>query len=255
MLVPIALASSWRVALVSAGVLVFVVLAVLWIYRDKLTLQVAPVSPRSSEQAKAGGREEGSFEFLKIPAVWMCFAFFFFYAMVISVVQVFAPEAARQLHGVPLALAAMCLTIYMLCSAAGMVLGGFLVTDPARCERIVTIAFSVAAAFALSLGLLTLPAFAVPVIFGVMGFAAGVSGPSRDMLVKKSTPENATGRVYGVVYSGLDTGQALAPLAFGLLMDQQQFSAVFIGLAVVQFTLIASALNVRKARRSRFAMA
>jgi FSR family fosmidomycin resistance protein-like MFS transporter len=26
-------------------------------------------------------RREGSFDFLRIPAVWMCFAFFFFYAM------------------------------------------------------------------------------------------------------------------------------------------------------------------------------
>jgi FSR family fosmidomycin resistance protein-like MFS transporter len=33
--------------------------------------------------------------------------------------------------------------------------------------------------------------------------------------VKRSTPENATGRVYGVVYSGLDIGQAISPLVFG----------------------------------------
>jgi FSR family fosmidomycin resistance protein-like MFS transporter len=36
---------------------------------------------------------------------------------VLSVVQAFAPEAARQLHDVPLPLVATCLTIYMVCSA------------------------------------------------------------------------------------------------------------------------------------------
>jgi len=36
MLVPIALAFSWRAALVSAGTLAFAVLAVLWVYRDRL---------------------------------------------------------------------------------------------------------------------------------------------------------------------------------------------------------------------------
>ena len=39
-----------------------------------------------------------------------------------------------------------------------------------------------------------------------MGFASGTGGPSRDLIVKRSTPPNSTGRVYGVVYSGLDIG-------------------------------------------------
>ena len=46
----------------------------------------------------------------------------------------------------------MCLTIYMVASAGGMVIGGFLAADPARCERIVGIGFSVAAALALIIG-------------------------------------------------------------------------------------------------------
>ena len=40
----------------------------------------------------------------------------------------------------------MCLTIYMGASAAGMVLGGFLASDPSRCERIVGTGFGIAAA-------------------------------------------------------------------------------------------------------------
>ena len=248
MLVPLALAFSWRVALAGAGTLAFGVLAVLWLNRKTLALPASPTAPARNAAAPASGA--GNFDFLRIPAVWMCFAFFFFYAIVISIIQAFAPEAARQLHGVPLALAAMCLTVYMVCSAGGMVLGGFLAADPSRCERIVGLAFGTAAMLALTLGLASLPALAVPVVFGVMGFASGIAGPSRDLLVKKSTPENATGRVYGVVYSGLDIGQAFAPLVFGALMDHQRYSAVLVGLAVVQGVLIASAFNVRRARRT-----
>jgi hypothetical protein len=70
------------------------------------------------------------------------------------------------------------------------------------------------------------------------------------MLVKRSTPENASGRVFGVVYSGLDIGQAVAPLFFGRLMDLHQYPSVWIGLAVVQMVLIASAFNVRRVRRT-----
>lgn len=251
LLVPIALASSWRVALAVAGALAFVVLALLWLRRAPVALEPAP----PAATAAPGAAGEGTFDFLRIPAVWMCFGFFLLYAIALSVVQSFAPEAARQLHAVPLHLAAICLSTYMVCSAAGMVAGGFLATDPARCERIVGAGFGVAAAIALTLGFATLPALAVPVLFGAMGLASGIAGPSRDLLVKRSSPEHATGRVYGVVYSGLDIGQALAPLLFGTLMDLGQHTSVWLGLATVQGVLIVSAFNVGRVRRTAAAPA
>lgn len=247
LLVPIALASSWRVALACAGTLVFVVLAILWIYREPLALEAT--SPPAHAKASAGP-VEGTFEFLRIPAVWMCFAFFLLYAVALSVVQSFAPESARQLHAVPLHLTAICLSTYMVCSAAGMVFGGFLAADPARCERIVATGLATAAAIALTIGYATLPALAVPVLFGAMGLASGVSSPSRDMIVKQSTPPNATGRVYGVVYAGLDIGQAIAPLLFGRLMDLHRYTTIWLGLALVQAALIATAFNVGRVRRT-----
>lgn len=251
MLVPLAIAFSWRIALAAAGAFILGVLLLCWLRRGTLQLPAAP-KPAASAQAEAG---EGAYAFLRIPAVWMCFAFFFFYAVVLSVVQAFAPEAARHLHGVPVAMAAACLTIYMVCSAGGMVLGGFLAADPSRCERIVGAGFGVAALIALSVALAPLPAVAVPVLFGAMGFASGIAGPSRDLLVKRSTPANATGRVYGVVYSGLDIGQAVAPLVFGAMMDRQDHQGVWLGLVLMQAVLIASAFNVRRVRRTALAAA
>lgn len=247
LLVPLAIAFHWRVALAVAGAVALVVLAVLWVYRSGLAL---PPAPRTAPAQGRDAPSQGSFDFLRIPAVWMCFAFFFFYAVVLSVIQAFAPEAARQLHDVPVALAAACLTVYMVCSAGGMVAGGFLAADPARCERVVGAGFGIAALVALAVGFASLPAFAVPVLFGAMGFASGLAGPSRDLIVKRSTPENSTGRVYGVVYSGLDIGQAVAPLFFGALMDHGNFRGVWLGLVVMQAVLIASAFNVRRARRT-----
>jgi len=243
MLVPLAFAYSWRVALMAAGVLAFAVLAVQVLNREKLTL------PESAADRGTTGADR-SFGFLKIPADWMCFAFFFWYAAVLSVIQTFAPSAAQRLHDVPLPWVAMCLTIYMLGSAGGMVLGGFLAADAQRCERVVGIGFGIAAALALLLALGNLAAWTVPVLFGLMGFASGMAGPSRDLLVKRSTPENASGRVYGVVYAGLDIGQALAPLLFGLLMDNGQYRSVLLGLVLLQAVLVASAFNVRHVRRT-----
>ncbi|HXD08284.1 MAG TPA: MFS transporter [Burkholderiaceae bacterium] len=244
LLVPIAIASSWRIALLCAAGVAFGVLAVLWFNRRVLAIDMKPAGSAQAHPSSQG------LAFLRIPAVWVCFAFFFFYACSLSGVQSFAPEAARMLHAVPPHLAAMCLTVYMVCSAAGMLTGGFLASDPARCERVVGAGFALAACIALALGFADLSATAVPVLFGAMGFFAGIAGPSRDLLVKRSSPEGATGRVYGVVYSGLDIGQAVGPLVYGMLMDQGRPSAVWLAIAAVQGVIIVSAFNVRRARRT-----
>ena len=249
LLVPLTIAYSWRVALVVAGVLAWAVLLLLWFNRRRLVLAPMPAGVTPTGQAGNG------LEFLRIPAVWMCFTFFFFYAVALSGIQAFAPEAARILHGVPKGLVGICLTIYMVASAGGMVLGGFLAADPARCERIVGIGFSAAAVIALVIGFTDIPAAAVPFLFGAMGLGAGIAAPSRDLLVKRSSPENATGRVYGVVYSGLDIGQAIAPLLFGTLMDLGHPSQVWLGIALVQLMMVASAFRVRRVRRTVLAPA
>ena len=255
MMVSITLASNWRVALASAGALTLVVMGVLWFSRAQLTVEMtSAVAKPAAGITHAPGRE-GSFDFLAIPAVWVCFAFFFLYAIVISGIQAFAPEAARQLHAVPAAWAAMCLTLYMVASACGMVLGGFLATDPARSEKIVGVGFGIAAVFALTIGFAPLTPMAVPVLFACMGVAAGIAGPSRDLIVKRAAPPNATGRVYGVVYSGLDIGQAAAPLVFGPLLDLHRPADIWLGIALVQGLLILSAFNVGRVRRTALAPA
>lgn len=252
MLVPIALISSWRVALLCAALLVFAVLTLLLVYRDRLQSEAPPVpAPKGGLTTDA----DGTFDFLRIPAVWMCFGFFFFYAGALSVVNSFAPEAARHLHDVPQDLAAMCLTAYMVCSAGGMVVGGFLARNAERCERIVGAAFGMAALVALSVGYAAVPPLAVPVMFALMGFVAGIAGPSRDLIVKRATPDNASGRVYGVVYAGLDIGQAVVPLLIGQLMDHGRYASVWLALAVLQGVLIASAFTVRRVRRTTVAPA
>ena len=247
LLVPITVAFSWRVALVCAALLVFAVFAVLVVMRSKLDLEPLPPAPKVDGSGIAA---EGSLDFLRIPAVWMCFGFFFFYAGALSVIQTFAPAAAGRLHAVPAGLAAMCLTVYMVAGAGGMIAGGFLASDHERSERIVGFGFGLAAIVALVLGYATLPSAAVPVLFGVMGFVTGTAGPSRGIIVKRAAPDNATGRVYGVVYSGLDIGQAVVPLAIGHLMDLGQYGAVFLALALLQGVLIVNAFSVRRVRRT-----
>lgn len=240
-LVPLTLAFSWRVALIAAGALILAVLAIMWLSR-----QLGAFAPVADGAGQTARRDTGSLAFLRLPALWLCFGFFFLFAMALSVVQAFAPEAARQLHGVPLALVAVCLSTYMLSAAGGMVLGGFLAADARRSERVVALGYGIAAGLSLLLGLAPLPAPAVPVLFGVMGLLVGMAGPSRDLLIKQATPAHASGRVYGIVYAGLDIGQAVSPLIFGVLMDQRRYAGIFVGLALLQMALVLNATRMRR---------
>ncbi len=231
---------SWRAALASVSALVALVLLLAWLQRSSLAVQ----RPR-----KVAAEADTGFAFLKLPAVWACFVFFTVYAFALGGVQSFAPVAAGKLHGVPLAQVAICLSIYMVAAGAGMVLGGHLVRDPQRSVRIAAGGFGVAALVALALGLGHWTPMIVLMLFALMGFGAGIAGPSRDLLVKQATPPGATGRVYGVVYSGLDVGMMLAPLAFGAMMDAGQFRGIWLAIALVLGLLILTAVNVRRNAR------
>jgi predicted MFS family arabinose efflux permease len=88
------------------------------------------------------------------------------------------------------------------------------------------------------------------VVLAATGFAIGIGGPSRDMMIKKATPKGATGRVYGMVYSGLDVGFAAAPVLFGLLMDRGLYGATFFGAALVMLLSVGAALGVGNRTRT-----
>jgi len=245
--------SNWRVALGCASLLLLIVWFVIWKNRELLAgVQRAPQGEPGAQHSVAGvGGSE--FAFLRLPAVWLSFGFFFAAASVLGGVQSFGPESARQLHDVPLELLAMCLTAYMLSGAGGMIVGGLIASDARRAERVIAGAFGLAACVALIVGFSGLPGWTVPVLFVIMGFGTGIAGPSRDLLVRAATPPGATGRVYGMVYSGLDVGSALAPAVFGVLMDTGHPAMIWAGIALFQGAMVVSALNIGRFSGTRLA--
>lgn len=241
-LTAVAALSSWRLALVAAAAIPFVVLCLLVVNRAELATE--PPQPRQAAQAGEGG----NFNFLRLPQVWMCFAFFFLTSVALAGIQSFASTSLVALYGVSLATATSAYTVYMLASAAGMVFGGFFAARASNHDRTIAAAFALAALLALLLAAGVVPGHLVVVVMGAIGLASGLAGPSRDLLIRAAAPKNATGRVFGVVYSGLDSGLALGPLMFGALMDAGHPSWVFIGIALFQGLAIATAVGVGTAR-------
>ncbi len=195
-------------------------------------------------KAAPGKAQESSFAFLRLSTVWLCFGFFLLTAIALGGIQSFASASLVSLYGISLASATSAYTIYMLASAAGMVGGGFIAARAQHHDRIIVVAFAAAALMAVLLAVAVLPGWMVIPTMGAIGLASGVAGPSRDLLIRAAAPPNATGRVFGVVYSGLDAGLAIGPLLFGALMDAHHPSWVFLCIGLFQALAIATAVGV-----------
>ena len=237
----IATLSSWRVALLAAAALAFVVLAVLFVFRD--LLDPGEVSD-SVVQSKRGGAIGDSLQFLRLRAVWMCFAFFLVASLSFGGIQSFAPAAIRDLYSVPFTFATACITAFMLASAGGLVIGGFAAARTQYHDRVIAVAFTIAGSASLLVALGSMPGWMMMPMLAVVGFGGGLAGPSRDLLVRAAAPSNATGRVYGVVYSAMDVALAIAPPIFGALMDARHPGWVFVLIGLFQFAAMITAVGV-----------
>lgn len=248
--------SDWRIAFLCAALLEVVILITLWVNREYLLDDVKGRHAESHASDRAinpGATPVSPFAFLKLPAVWLCWIFFFFSMASTSSLQSFAPSALFGIYQIPLSVGSYYITLLALGSAAGVLFGGFLAAKLQAPERIVSTCLSMTIAMCLLLatGLMSL-AF-IPIIFFFIGFGYGVVAPSRDLLVKRVTPQGVAGRVYGIVYSGIDLGAAVGPFIFGFFMDAGLPTALFLGIVLFQLTIIPTVFKVSSSSRPKSA--
>jgi len=246
-MVGIAQFSDWRIAFLSAALLEAIILMILWVNKNQLLDNVKErheSSHASAQAANPGGAPESAFAFLKLPAVWFCWMFFFFSMASTSSLQSFAPSALFSIYELPLTTGSYYITLLALGSAGGVLFGGYLAAKLQAPERIVSTCLSVTVVMCLLLATGFISLELIPIIFFALGFGYGVVAPSRDLLVKKATPQGVAGRVYGIVYSGIDLGAAVGPFIFGLFMDAGLPKALFIGIVIFQLMIIPTVFKV-----------
>jgi MFS family permease len=83
------------------------------------------------------------------------------------------------------------------------------------------------------------------------GFVVGLVNPSRDMLARQVAPKGATGRVFGIVYSGVDVGAAVGPAVLGWLLDHGHPQWAFVTLGIALCVNVALALGARQTAGAR----
>ena len=138
----------------------------------------------------------------------------------------------RALTG-PTRTATNAVTAYLMGNAVGILAGGFVADATDRHERVAAVGLF-GAGLLLASSIAFAPVFLVVMgLFAAAGMSVGVTSAARDILIKKLAPRGATGRTFGLVYSGLDIGSMLAPLAFGWFLDHGRPDGTIYGIAVV----------------------
>ena len=240
-MVTVATIADWRAAFLSAAVLEALILVILWLNRASLMDDVQ--ARRDETQAihllsNPSGSPMSTFNFLKLPVVWLCWIFFFFTMAATTGLQSFSPTVLFQIYDIDVSTGNYYLTLMSLGGAGGTLFGGYLATKLKVPERIITLCFSINIAMGLLLATGLVPVFLIVIVFVVIGLGMGIAAPSRDLMIRSATPSGSSGRVYGVVYSGIDLGAALSPLVFGIFLDVGLPKLLFVGIAILQLMII-----------------
>lgn len=235
---------DWRAAAFSAAAVAAI--SGVALYAMQSVLQDEPLLDAGAQKT---GRQPAvsTLSVLRSPAVLLCFVFFFLITAAFGALQNFSAAALKAMYGLSLATSASCLSAYVLGGAVGIAAGGFLAPKRAQ-EQIIAVCITFGAGMSLLLASGVAADWAILPLMVLMGAGVGIAGPSRDLLVRKAATkglgEASFGRVYGFVYSGLDTGLATAPLIFGAIMDGGKYPMLWIGVAVFQVLAVFSALRV-----------
>ena len=175
------------------------------------------------------------------PAILLCLVYFALLAANTVGIQQFAVPAWTSMFGISENYAALCLIVFIVGSAGGVLVGGIFADRVRRHDRVATLGLLAAAALTVPIAAQAVTPMLLLPLLALAGAAGGITNPSRDMIVRNATPPGASGKVFGFVYSGLDVGSFVAPPVFGFLMTSGVPSIIFwiaVGLYVINAMMV-----------------
>lgn len=199
---------------------------------------------------KSGAKGPGIIAEIRMLANRTALVFFLFYtlnSLSNNGINSFSVAAMTELHGTPLAIASSALTGYLIASAAGVLLGGFIVDKTQRHELIAALVLIGAAALIALVGVISMPLVILTAVMTLTGVFQGMLRPARDMLLRAVMPRENFGKAIGMVTTGAAIGGTLSPILFGWILDHGEPQWVFyiIGLGLLA---VAATVMVAKTR-------
>ena len=223
---------GWNGGFLVAAVLSFAAAILLMV-----TGSVLPRAPRRAATAARTGDSKVGWELLLSGPILRNLLFFFCLAMANGGIQTFAVVSLGAIHGTSAEVANIGLSGFLLCSAAGVLLGGIIADRTPHHERVAAIGFACTSTMAVLLGWVDMPAAILIFVMSLGGLLNGMIQPSRDMMVRAVTPPGSFGKVFGFVTTGFNLGGMVAPLTYAWLMDHGQPQMIYA--IVVVFILLA----------------
>jgi len=150
----------------------------------------------------------------------------------------FGAATLNEGYAATLTLANVGISIALAASILGTFLSG-IVIDRGTPHRVVAVVALVVGGIACLLaGAAPWPAMLVIALLAVSEFCFGATTPPRDITVRESVPAGSLGKSYGIVYSGLDGGQLVAPIIYGFLLDHALPQLVFIVAGIATLAML-----------------
>ncbi|MFB6353543.1 MAG: MFS transporter [Halobacteriales archaeon] len=204
---------GWRTALAGLGVVGVV-------YAAAVVLTLAPVHRGRPASGDDDGGLASSVAQLADPRVLLTVGFFVLLTVAGTGIQSFTVVFLTETFGLGVAAANTTLSANLAASAVGVLAGGVL-ADRYDIYRNIALTLSASAGFVAVIvsGVVPAAVAAVLAVFTALGFVHGLALPSRDSLVSAFSTADATGKSFGLAYTGVTVGAFVAPVLFGVVAD------------------------------------
>jgi MFS family permease len=234
-MVALALQFGWRAAFLAMALMGAIVAVAIMLFGDVLAGREAA----HAKTASGGAAPEASdWRVLMTWPVMLNLLFFMLISAISVGIQNYGIVALEALRGATLSFATSAVTVYLVCCAFAVLVGGWIAARTQRHDRVAMIGLAVSGATLAPVALFDLGVAVLMLFMALSGFFNGIIQPSRDMIVREVTPPGAYGRVFGFVTTGFNIGGVLAPPAFGYMMDTGRPGLVILGTAALTLLTI-----------------
>jgi len=210
---------GWTLALQSAGLLGMAF---------AIVMAIAPAAWYEGDAAVPRKSRAAQWRMLiSSPRILSLFVFYMFSSAANSGIVHFSVVTLHELYQVPLAAAAVALTIYQAAQMLMVLPGGYLADKISSQEALLAVCFAASGVAVIVVGVTAVPFAAAVVILGASGAMRGLVNASRDISVRHAAGAVSVGTVFAFVTTGYSGGQVIGPIAYGFLVDMGRPDYVF----------------------------
>jgi len=184
-----------------------------------LVLLMADGNVENSAKPRDSHSDGSNWQLLLSAPIMINFLFFMLLALAAFGMQNFMIVGLNALHGTDAVVSNAALSAYLLLSAFGILLGGWIVSRYTHHRLLAAVGLSATSMAVLLMANFDMTSTLLVVMMSVAGLLYGAVMPSRDMIVREVTPPGAFGTVFGFVTNGFNIAGIVAPLLFGAMLD------------------------------------